>query len=111
MRDSKGTRFLNFLFGFCLSILFYLVSSFLFFWFAVFRRAAVLNIPFKFDSDVAFATIFIPVITAIPWLPFAIITGLISWKKGKRSGLRYLYIFSTLVTIGLLILFWNLPYN
>lgn len=110
MSDSKQTSF-NFFIGFGFSILVYFVSTFLLFWFSVFRRAAVLDIPFQFDSDVYFATIIIPVITAVPWLPFAIIIGLISWKKGSKTGIRYLYIFTTLITIGLLVLFWNLPYT
>jgi hypothetical protein len=110
MKDFKDTQF-NFVFGFFLSILVYLISSFLFFWFSVLRRAFVLNIPVKFDSDVYFATIIIPVMVAIPWLPAAIITGLISWKKGNKTGLRYLAIFTALITIGLLILFWNLQYT
>jgi hypothetical protein len=111
MKDNKK-KLLSLLLGFGLSISAYLVSSFLFFWFANFRRAAVLNIPFKFiDSDVYLSTIIIPVITAIPWLPFAIITGLIFWKKGNKIGLRYLYFFSALITIGLVVLFWNLPYT
>jgi hypothetical protein len=72
---------------------------------------AVLDILLRFDSEVYFAMIIFPVITAIPWVPFSIIIGLISWKKGKKAGLRWLNIFSALITIGLMILLWNLPYN
>jgi len=72
---------------------------------------AVLNIPLKFDSEVYFAMVIIPLITAIPWLPAGLITGFISWKKGTKIGLKALKIFSMLITIGLLILFWYLPYN
>lgn len=101
----------SFLYGFSLSFLIYLASGFLFFWFAVLRRMSILNIPFIYDSEVAFAMIIIPMMVAIPWLPFGIITGLISWKKGNKTGLRFLYIFSLIITVGLSIVFWNLPYN
>lgn len=110
MGEHKNTTN-SFGYGFGLSALVYLVSTFLLFWFSVIRRAYVLNIPVKFDSDVSYAVIFIPIMIAIPWLPIAVITGLISRKKGNKIGLRFLYIFSTLITIGLLVLFWNLPYN
>ncbi|MEW9052456.1 MAG: hypothetical protein AB2392_14950 [Neobacillus sp.] len=110
MRDSNDTQF-SFLFGFGVSILVYAVSSFLFFWFSIFRRMAVLNIPFKLDSDVFFAIIIIPVMVAIPWIPTAFITGFISLKKGSKTGLQSLYVFSTVITIGLLIVFWNLQYT
>lgn len=101
----------SFLYGFGISMMAYLLSSFLFFWFAVFRRMAVLNIPLVFDSEIAFAVIIIPVMTAIPWLPAGIITGLISWKKGNKTAARFFYIMLTLISLGLSILFWNLPYN
>jgi hypothetical protein len=87
------------------------VSSFIFFWFSVLRRMAVLNIPLRFDSDVLLGIIIVPIIVAIPWLPLGIITGLISWKKGNKIGLRVFYIFSLLIIIGLSIVFWNLQYN
>lgn len=68
----------RFSYGLLISLIVYLISSLLFFWFAVFRRMVVLNIPFMFDSDVVFAVIIVPMMVAIPWLPAGIITGLAS---------------------------------
>lgn len=107
---NKNTQS-SFLYGLRLSTLAYLLSSFLFFWFAVIRRMAVLNLPFTFDSDVAFATIIIPMMVAVPWVPVGIITGVISLKKGNKIALRFLYLFSVIISISLSIVFWNLPYN
>jgi len=101
----------SFLYGFSLSIIAYLLSSFLFFWFAVFRRMAVLNIPLVFDSEIAFAVIIIPIMAAIPWLPVGIITGLISLKRGNKTAVKFFCIMLALISLGLSILFWNLPYN
>jgi len=49
--------------------------------------------------------------TAIPWLPAGIITGLISLKKGNKTAAKFFYIMLAMISLGLSILFWNLPYN
>lgn len=110
VRRSKITNY-SFLYGISLSLLGYVGSSFIFFWFSVLRRMAVLNIPLKFDSDVIFGMIIIPIVVAIPWLPSGIIIGLISWKRGNKIGLRFFCILSLIIAIGLSIVLWNLPYN
>ncbi|MDV3427141.1 MAG: hypothetical protein LIR50_08155 [Bacillota bacterium] len=111
MLRRKKNSVNSFLYGFSLGILGYLFSSFFFFWFAVFRRMAVLHIPFVFDSEVAFAVIIIPVMVALPWLPAGIITGIISRNKGNKAAVSAFYIILALLSIGLSILYWNLPYN
>lgn len=108
---SKKNTNNSFLYGFSISLLAYLGSSFIFFWFSVLRRMAVLNISLKFDSDVVFGMIIVPIIVAIPWLPSGIIIGLISHKKGNKIGLRYFYTLLLIITIILSMLFWNLRYN
>ncbi|MEQ8198085.1 MAG: hypothetical protein ABRQ27_08785 [Clostridiaceae bacterium] len=100
----------SFMYGAGMSFLAYLASSFLFFWVSVFRRMAVLKIPFRFDPDVAFAVVIVPMMVAMAWIPLGIITGCIFRKKGNKTGKIFFYIFLVLSTAGLAILFWNLPY-
>lgn len=108
--DGKGKRG-SFLYGVGISFLAYLISSFMFFWVSVFRRLSVLKIPFSFDSDIAFAVIIVPMMVGMAWLPLGIIAGIIFRKKGNKTGLIFFYIFLFIATVGLSILFWNLPYN
>ena len=79
-----------FIIGFGFGIATFAVVAFMFFWFAVFRRVNVLNIPLSFDSDVAAATIIVPLIVAIPWLPLSIISGFLTKKTGLRKALQFI---------------------
>lgn len=98
--------------GIAFSFVGYVCSDFIFFWFSVFRRMHVLNIPLKFDSEVWMAAmIIIPVMTALPWIPAGAIIGLVSKKKGAVAGFKCFCILSGIIFLGLAFLFWNLPYN
>ncbi|HEY5524775.1 MAG TPA: hypothetical protein VIK26_05505, partial [Clostridium sp.] len=96
--------------GFSLSFLAYLASSIIFFCALMLRRMTIHNIQFGV-LDIILDSIIVPVMVAIPWLPVGIITGLISWKKGNKLGLRFFYIFLLLIIIGLSIVFLNTNYT
>ena len=100
----------SFLYGFLLSFLAYLASSIIFFCALMLRRMTIHNIQFGV-LDIILDSIIVPVMVAIPWLPVGIITGLISWKKGNKLGLRFFYIFLLLIIIGLSIVFLNTNYT
>ena len=100
----------SFLYAFSLSFLAYLASSIIFFCALMLRRMTIHNIQFGV-LDIILDSIIVPVMVAIPWLPVGIITGLISWKKGNKLGLRFFYIFLLLIIIGLSIVFLNTNYT
>ena len=101
----------SFIIGFGFGLVTFAVTAFIFFLLAVFRRANVLNVPVVFDSDVAMATIIVPIMVAIPWLPLSILSGFLTWKMELRKALRYILPAMGVVCVALGVIFWNLPYN
>lgn len=101
----------SFIIGFGFGLVTFVVTAFIFFWFAVFRRANVLNVPVVFDSDVAMATIIVPIMVALPWMPLSILSGFLTLKMELRKALRYILPASAILCVILGLVFWRLPYN